>query len=103
MRASRAHCRHARGSPTITGRRVDDVVAGGLRPPARIYASRGYVQFCVEAGGECALMAIVRDRIAAGATEGAPRLLLQPEPSVLDFQAPERNERRELSVITKSR
>ena len=36
-----------RGSPTITGRRIDiagrmaGVLAGGLRPPARTYASRG--------------------------------------------------------------
>ncbi|UEO00380.1 TIR domain-containing protein [Acidiferrobacter thiooxydans] len=40
LRASRALFRRTRGSPTITGRRID-VLAGGLRPPARTYASRG--------------------------------------------------------------
>ena len=34
LRASRALFRRTRGSPTITGRRID-VLAGGLRPPAR--------------------------------------------------------------------
>ncbi len=40
LRASRALFWRTRGSPTITGRRVD-VLAGGLRQPARTYASRG--------------------------------------------------------------
>jgi hypothetical protein len=40
LRASRALFWRTRGSPTITGRRID-VLAGGLRPPARTYASRG--------------------------------------------------------------
>ncbi len=40
LRASRALFWRTTGSPTITGRRVD-VLAGGLRPPARTYASRG--------------------------------------------------------------
>ncbi len=40
LRANRALFWRTTGSPTITGRRVD-VLAGGLRPPARTYASRG--------------------------------------------------------------
>ena len=40
LRSSRALFRRTRGSPTITGRRFV-ILAGGLRPPARTYASRG--------------------------------------------------------------